>query len=698
MVTSTHPAFWQAPQPLWARFDGAADPAAAPDQARPAILRFATDDFMEQVLATLARDPARLDGLLARPETWRTPAADPADLVERTPVPRLPRAAADARNGGARNRVAATAAEGEMAERGQTVRRPLKLYHPAHQRFYLVAASLVCGVPGFPERAVAAGGQERTGFVIRRLLPVTAGATETAEFAFVKDEAGARWRRVERGAEGGSVSGEEVLPVFPLVFRDEGERARTLWSGMVPVGRREEFMAAAVDRTAAPDLAAGQLAAVRGAPPAAPRSSKQARVTQFQMEVAEPWKGLVRASHAARTAGEGGSLGGDQESGDARRDRIVDHNLRQQHTSWLVLLDFADYLTAHLPDLWAAVESGGTGVAPLPAQRRALYDWLGTAAMPPGVAAGLRRRATDPDLRAPMPTLRDALRAIRAPGVRERLEGTELSYNRDTAGSGDWPPFHFVLAGLTPGNAADGPFVALDTLAGPANGGFEPDPVAPGAAEQAAARVDRLTALVGRALQAGAETGAPPVPFALQLRDALQASVGDAGWFVARFVYTRCECGPLHPPVLSAPTQRFQLAGFFDPDAPARPVRITLPLDTSPAGLRKFNRNTAFVISDMLCGQIQRARGLGLVDLVRAVLPWPLHKALPGGGGGDGACKNAGGVNIGMICSLSIPIITICALILLIVMVTLLDLIFRWLPWFIMCFPVPRFRAKGGAS
>ena len=33
-----------------------------------------------------------------------------------------------------------------------------------------------------------------------------------------------------------------------------------------------------------------------------------------------------------------------------------------------------------------------------------------------------------------------------------------------------------------------------------------------------------------------------------------------------------------------------------------------------------------------------------------------------------------------MICSLSIPIITLCALILLIIIVTLLDFIFRWLP------------------
>src|SRR5205814_7743163 len=56
------------------------------------------------------------------------------------------------------------------------------------------------------------------------------------------------------------------------------------------------------------------------------------------------------------------------------------------------------------------------------------------------------------------------------------------------------------------------------------------------------------------------------------------------GWFVIRCVFERPECGPIDPPLLSAPTRAFQMAGFFDPDAPARPIRIALPLDTSPAG------------------------------------------------------------------------------------------------------------------
>src|SRR5262245_55312450 len=85
---NTHPIQWLAPQPLWGRFGAApAAAAVADDQKRPAILRFASDDFMERMLATLARDPSRIDRLVARPESWRSPMRESPDLIERTPVP-----------------------------------------------------------------------------------------------------------------------------------------------------------------------------------------------------------------------------------------------------------------------------------------------------------------------------------------------------------------------------------------------------------------------------------------------------------------------------------------------------------------------------------------------------------------------------------------------------------------------------------
>jgi hypothetical protein len=83
-------------------------------------------------------------------------------------------------------------------------------------------------------------------------------------------------------------------------------------------------------------------------------------------------------------------------------------------------------------------------------------------------------------------------------------------------------------------------------------------------------------------------------------------------------------------------------------------------------------------------------KGLGLVDLVRSVLPWPLHKSIDLGEGGS--------CNVGWICSLSIPIVTICALILLIISVTLLDMVFRWLPFFVFCFPLSGLKGKKAST
>jgi hypothetical protein len=714
---SMPPVTWQTPRPLWTRFG-----TAAQDQARPVILRFAGDDFMEQLQATLARDPSGLDGLIARPETWRTPASTPPSLVEQTPIPVTARAAVRRTLAqAAKGSVSATSSTSDLTELGQTQTRPLKLYQPAHHRFYIVGASLSCAVPGLPERPVTPGGAEEVNFVLRRLLPEPGTSKDPAdlrEYAFVTDAGGTRWQRVDAGtAEGRYIADEERLPVFPLSYEDDAGKPRTLWGGLVPVGRREEYIAARVDKTVGRQFRAGQLLAVRngnGASAAAANGNgattssngstsngtkKYARVVDFQLTVAEPWKNLIRSSYKLS-----GSLlfaveGTDKSETDSQKQaRVFDHNLQQQNTSWLILLDFADYLTTYLPKVWKAIDQGSTsGITFANTEQSRLYDWLGTTTLAPSLQQALNDPGTLQQVRAPAASLRAGLKAIRAPGVREKLEGTKLNYTRDSVHPtpDPWPSFHFVLAGLDYTWTPVGPFQALSTLT---NGGDEnvvPDPESTtptaGTAEQAAATLDQLTALVGRALEVTAETDAPPIPFAAQLRDALRDNVSDPGWFAVRFVYTRRDCGPLAEPELSARSQQFQLANFYDPDAPARPIRITLPADTSPAGLRKFNKNTAFVISDMLCGQVQRAKGLGFVDLVLSVLPWPFHKDL---GVGDGGPCKSGSVDIGMICSLSIPIITICALILLIIMVSLFDFIFRWLPYFIMCFPLPKLSGK----
>jgi hypothetical protein len=157
--------------------------------------------------------------------------------------------------------------------------------------------------------------------------------------------------------------------------------------------------------------------------------------------------------------------------------------------------------------------------------------------------------------------------------------------------------------------------------------------------------------------------------------------------FVVRFVFERPLCGKLFPPVVSQATRQFEMAAFMDPDAPARPVHIRMPLDISPAGLRKYKKNAMFLFSDMMCGKMKNIKKMTLADLVLSVLPWPFHKDLPDVGSA-GPCRSDG-ETLGLICSLSIPIITLCAMILLFIMVNLFNMIFKWLPWFFVCFPLP---------
>jgi hypothetical protein len=141
-------------------------------------------------------------------------------------------------------------------------------------------------------------------------------------------------------------------------------------------------------------------------------------------------------------------------------------------------------------------------------------------------------------------------------------------------------------------------------------------------------------------------------------------------YFIVRCVYLRPQC-PWN--VISPPCQPFLLANHFDPDAPARRIQVALPVDTSAATLRKYDKGVAFMISDELRNQMARVSSLS--DLANGKI-------------------GSAGIGIGWICSFSIPIITICAMILLLVIVIALNLVFFWLPFFKICLPVPQLKGK----
>jgi hypothetical protein len=153
---------------------------------------------------------------------------------------------------------------------------------------------------------------------------------------------------------------------------------------------------------------------------------------------------------------------------------------------------------------------------------------------------------------------------------------------------------------------------------------------------------------------------APPVP---------KLDGGSQSRYAIRCVYQRPECGPLRPDVVSEPSDPFKIAGFFDLDAPARSITITMPIHTNIRDLRKLKKNVSFLLSNELRSQMNRVTSL--------------KDAM------DGKFADGEQLDIGLLCSFSIPVITICALIVLMIFISLLNIVFWWMPFLRICFPIP---------
>jgi hypothetical protein len=683
-----HPVTWAAPRPLWSA--GGGDRGLA-----PSILRFATDEFMDQLLGLLESNPNALSSHVAKYESWRSKQADlvTTDHVARTPLP------APVRKASLLTRLKPKGTAPASAAAAKPVTKQLKLYQPAHQRHYVVTATLACALPGLPDRKPA-GPHEQLGFVVRRLL-------DGVEHAYVKGADGWQWQRLSGDDPKQLAPAEERLGVFPLHHQDGRGLRRSLWGGVVPVGKREEYLAASLSAEA-PSLFAGQVAQLNPQPAKTTNDSKLARLAEFRMDVAEPWKAMVQSAFKAAAEIKADSDGDAGASAENRQQQLRERNWQYQTQSWLLMLDLMDFLSRHIEPVFRRINGQS---ATLNNGEQALFDWFSASLAgnrPMLMANGFAGAGNPLPFKSSMAA---AMRDVSTTANRDRLEAMRLVYRANAGEAALWPEFHFLLAGISsidgnggnvacfvPFSDASTPNASVADLAEFAprlNPLPEPPPGPLPAPADLMKVIDDLTVMVALAMPNAGDENARQIPFAMKLGQTIKQTLDKGERFVIRFVHLNADCGPTNPPTLSEPTDDFEMASFFDSDAPARPIRITLPMDTSPAGLRKHAKGTAFVLSDMLCGQVQRAKGLGFVDLVRQVLPWPLHKDIDVGDGGG--CKS-GGVDIGMICSISIPIITLCALILLMIIVSLLDFIFRWIPWFIMCFPVPGLKGKKPAG
>ena len=548
-----HDVEWVTAPPLWDLAQ--ADPGGRPRFRQPALLRFESDSFMDELIAQMARSNGDIPDRVVRPETWESPVAGWVT-------------ASDASLAGTPN-----------------------LFQPVHGRFYLTAAALVCRRVGLPDRRVNAGAGEKVSMVIRRLVAKpnhTFNGNDPDTFveqAWVGDRKAGEWKPVA----GGLADGEERLPLFPLQGAEEGGRKRRVWAGMLPVASREIYEGARPANPVVPPPATG------GDPDPLKDLTDPRRAT-FVARVIAGFAALLESPPAGASNAALAAAAPDM------RELLA-----------FAALDLVDFLKAELTDVWDAIEDGSSTGLPQPLKN--VYDDLASAFAGYG-------------------NWREAL--LRTEAHRAALVGTG-------AGSGPVP----VPAAFSAINVRT---AATNLIHG---GLFQQKVFAALGPPQAALPAIPIGGPPARAAQA-AET----------------AEVAGAVYWL-RCAYERPVCVPFHDPLLSAPSRPFRLAPFFDPDAPARPLVIRMPLDTSPKGLRKFPKGVAVLMSNKLRQQIERVQNKKVTDIE------------------DGNLNPEPGWTIGMICSLSIPIITICAFLVLVIFLYLLNIVFWWVAFFKICLPIP---------
>lgn len=677
----THAIAWHTAQPLWDL--SLADQGPSPVRFRePALLRFSGDDYMQQLDRALRKQPASLAPYVARPETWE-----------------------DERVGWRSEDEAADAAD-------------LRLFQPAHYRYYFVAAALVCQQPGLPERMVNAAQREKVSFVMRRLFPRAGVAFDENdpgtydEFGWVGTPQQGSWLPVTDARR--PLAEEERLPLSPRSFPFESGK-RTLQIGLIPVARRDIYQAGA--SSAAAPVSAGLLKA--------DSFSSEAAAVAFQ----KLDKALTELSS----------------SNDSITANATALKNEKKISFAHALLDLADFLADQLPSVSQALGSGSapgltaaqsvvlTRLNQMVLGSRRLREILLAVSQPALRTAIENGEVTPSDVNIALGTDLDAgglgalADVIRANGaLRDQLvaavDARVGDYSR--AVTGTWADLartglsdadaQDLLLGLVlrlaeylsselpevwaslGGGTASLPLSAQGLVASLRNmfvGGASWSELLRDAdahrKEILAGHITPQLQVVARRLTASqiAATLAysatldilvraalleKPLPTKAQAQGQLLSEPPETpnpdAWYRARCVYERPQCLPIHDPVVSEASAPFQLAGFFDPGAPIRPIRIQMP-EASLDQLKRGAKGLGIATSKELRSQVDRARNAGLKDLM------------------DKKVGEGSSFDFGLICQVSIPIISICAFILLMIIVQLLNIIFHWIPYFILCLP-----------
>jgi len=131
---------------------------------------------------------------------------------------------------------------------------------------------------------------------------------------------------------------------------------------------------------------------------------------------------------------------------------------------------------------------------------------------------------------------------------------------------------------------------------------------------------------------------------------------------------------PACPPDLtwSAYSEPLRVAPWWE-SAGVKPRVVPMP-DLNPATLKALKPNIGFALPAALANLVQ-ARNLDAVK--------------------DGDKPDAAGGELDFVCGFNIPIITICAFLVLNIFLKLLNIVFAWMPFVKICIPLPKIKAPG---
>lgn len=676
---------WQAPSFLWKEV--LSETGLKQRLHQPAVFRFDNDSFMEEFADRLEKDPSGLKDLAFLNETW----------IEK-------------RSGWLR--------EGDP--KNNLMR---KLYQPTHGYFYIAAAMLICRIPGFPDRNIDTSNDEKVSFVMRRLVPSEKNKTINVnnpstyvEYGMIAEGKG--WRKASPNS---SAFDEERIPLFPMYF-EENRIKRRLLAGLIPVSKKEIYQAEPVLKNedfSESDKNNDELAKEN---PALIEFKTRIIHSSFEnlieygtvidvtlarevlvnivLDIAKFLRKYIKNVYDSIITGRwtGGNYG------QSLYNKLVEvkfaENLLSQNIYWKDILkedkqkietlinqmthqdiidsilvfkknstfdEFIGLIKISLP------QPGDTRIALL--DKYVIMPFLDlylNISENPGTSDDTARKSflfISLDLAAFLNEhLGKVFEAIikdteigledNAKNLFSRFNSTIFygNFNWGDVLRETWDERYGAISGRTEGRIISHASTKniMDAIA---NLGITGENYTDSHIYQS---------IVSALPENPAESPAPSDS------DNNEIDKSAGAIFFLRFVYDRPKCRNISESIVSQPTKMFQLANFFDPDAPARPLKITMPIDTSIEGIKKYPRNVSFLLSNKLRSQMDSIKSsTKLSDLDSRNL-----------------FGKSPSFNLGMVCSFSIPIITICALILLMIIVNLLNIIFWWLPYFRICFPL----------